>query len=276
MSGFKSPLDIYKILNKSNCRQCQVATCMAFAALVFKGERTLDGCPHIDQDLLEQLGIETVKSDVPEENEEEALRQLKSEITTVDFPAAAERLGAQFVGDKLAIKCLGKNFFVDSEGNIDSECHVNAWLKMPLLSYIVSSKGSDPRGDWVKFNQLKDGTSWNRFFQKRCEEPLKRIADADEKLFFDIAQVFGGIKQSEDSSADWSLILHPLPKVPFLISYWNPEDDFDSDLKILFDKSTDSNLKVETIYLLTRGIAEMFKLIMQRHSATGQLKINID
>lgn len=276
MSGFNSPLDVYKILNKSNCRQCQVPTCMAFAALVFRGEKTLDSCPHIDRDLLEQFGGEMVKRSTPEQNEEEVLQQLKSEITGVDFPAVAKRLGAQLVGNKLAVKCLGKDFFVDNEGNIGSECHINAWLIMPLLSYVVSGKGSDLQGNWVTFTQLKEGMSWNQFFQKRCEEPLKRIADADERLFFDIAQVFGGIKLDESSSADWSLIMYPLPKVPFLIRYWNPEDDFESDLKLFFDKSTDFNLNVDVVYLLARGIVEMFRLIMQRHSATGQLKISIN
>ncbi len=248
---------------------------MAFAALVFKGEKTLDSCPHIDRYLLEQFGQGTVKKTAPEQNQEEMLRQLKSKITGVDFPASAKRLGAQLVGDKLGVKCLGKNFFVDNEGNVDSECHINPWLIMPLLSYIVSGKGNDLQDNWVTFAQLKEGMSWNRFFQKRCEEPLKQIADADERLFFDIAQVFGGIKLDENSSADWSLIMHPLPKVPFLIRYWNPEDDFESDLKLFFDESTDSNLTVEAIYLLTRGIVEMFKLIMLRHSKTGQIKISI-
>ncbi|HZD61030.1 MAG TPA: DUF3786 domain-containing protein, partial [Anaerolineae bacterium] len=219
MSGFSSPLDIYKILNKSNCRQCQVPTCMAFAALVFRGEKTLDSCPHIDRELLEQFTRDTVNKSMPEQNGEEVLQQLKRKITGVDFPAAAKRLGARPIGHKLAVKCLGKDFFVDNEGNIDSECHINTWLTMPLLSYIVSSKGSDPQDNWVKFSQLKEGMSWNPFFQKRCEEPLKRVADADEKLFFDIAQVFGGIKLNENSSADWSLILRPLPKVPFLVRY---------------------------------------------------------
>ncbi len=272
MSAFKNPMDIYKILNKSNCRQCKVPTCMAFAALVFKGEKTLASCPHLDSDLLERFTEVTIERNTPEQNQEEMLQQLKSKITGVDFPAAATRLGAQLVGDKLMIKCLGKNFFVSNQGDIDSECHINAWLTVPLLNYIVSSKGNDLQGNWVTFAQLKEGKDWNRFFQRRCEEPLKQIADADERLFFDIAQIFGGAKQNDGSSADWSLIIHPLPNIPFLIRYWNPEDDFESDLKLFFDKSTDFNLNVEAIYLLARGIVEMFKLIMLKHSKTGQLK----
>lgn len=248
---------------------------MAFAALVFKGEKPLEGCPHIDGGLLEQLGEKTIKKETNEQREEELLRQLKTEVAAVDFSAVADKLGARLVEDKLAIKCLGKDFFIDNQANIDSECHVNAWLKIPMLNYVTSGKTSDLHGAWVPFVQLKEGMSWNNFFLKRCEEPLKRIADADATLFFDIVQVFGGTKLNESSTADWSLVLYPLPKVPFLIRYWGPEDDFESDLKLFFDKSTDSNLNVEAIYLLGRGLVEMFKLIMLKHSEAGRIKINI-
>ena len=249
---------------------------MAFAALVFRGERALESCPHIDLGLLEELESKTVKRSAFEQNGEALLRKLEREITTVDFSAAAKRLGTQLVGDKLAVKCLGKDFFIDNEGNVDSACHVKIWLKVLLLSYVISSKGSDPKGNWIRFSQLKGGMAWHNFFLKTCEEQLKQIADADVGLFFDIIQVFGGKKSNECSSADWSFIVYPLPKVPFLICYWNTEDDFESDLKLFFDESTDSNLNVEAVYSLGVGIAAMFKSIMRRHSRTGQITISIN
>lgn len=276
MSNFKSSLDIYKILNKSNCRQCQLSTCMAFAVSVFRGEKSLEGCPHIDQMLIEQLGEKAVQRNAFEQNGEALLRLLKKEITSVDFLSAAKRLGVRLVEDKLVIKCLGKDFFIDNEGNVDSECHIKTWLEIILLHYTVSSKGNDPKGNWIRFTQLKEGMAWNNFFLKQCEEELKRIADVDEQLFFDIAQIFGGSKLNKSSSADWSIVLYPLPKVPFLIRYWKPEDDFESDLKIFFDESVNSNLSTEAIYSLGVGIAAMFKSIMRRHSKTGQLNININ
>lgn len=273
MSSFKSPLDIYKILNKSNCRQCGAATCMAFAASVFRGERQLESCPHIDRDPIERLGGNIIKRTSLEQNGEALLRQLRGEITAIDLSAAATRLGARRAGDRLAVTCLGKDFFIDGEGNIDSECHVMVWLEVILLHYIISSKGSNLTGNWVRFAQLKEGMAWNNFFMKTCEGELKRIADADERLFFDIAQVLGGKRSSENSSADWSIILYPLPRVPFLIRYWKPEDDFESDLKLFFDESTDASLSTETVYSLGVGIAAMFKSIMRRHSASGKLNM---
>ena len=38
MAKLISPLEILKLLEKSNCRECGQATCLAFAAAVFKGQ----------------------------------------------------------------------------------------------------------------------------------------------------------------------------------------------------------------------------------------------
>jgi acetyl-CoA decarbonylase/synthase complex subunit gamma len=51
-----SGLDIYKKLPKTNCGDCKVPTCMAFAMKVASGQAAITGCPHIDKMLVEELG----------------------------------------------------------------------------------------------------------------------------------------------------------------------------------------------------------------------------
>jgi ArsR family metal-binding transcriptional regulator len=57
-------MEIFKLLDKSNCRECRETTCLAFAAAVFKGQKQLDECPHLESDIVEQFG-ETVKKRAP-------------------------------------------------------------------------------------------------------------------------------------------------------------------------------------------------------------------
>ncbi|MEJ5364821.1 MAG: (Fe-S)-binding protein [Desulfosoma sp.] len=40
-------LDIYRRLPQTNCGRCGAATCMAFAAKVFRGESSLSECPEV-------------------------------------------------------------------------------------------------------------------------------------------------------------------------------------------------------------------------------------
>ena len=45
-----SGLDIYKLLPKTNCRQCGLATCLAFAMQLAKKAATIEKCPFISVD----------------------------------------------------------------------------------------------------------------------------------------------------------------------------------------------------------------------------------
>src|SRR4030066_87256 len=40
-----SPIDVYKILPKTNCKECGVENCMAFATKIVNREITIDQCP---------------------------------------------------------------------------------------------------------------------------------------------------------------------------------------------------------------------------------------
>jgi len=44
------PLDIYRLLPKLNCRECGVATCMAFGFGLLMGSRHLSECPRLQED----------------------------------------------------------------------------------------------------------------------------------------------------------------------------------------------------------------------------------
>lgn len=266
MSKLDNPLEVYKLLPKSNCRQCQVPTCMAFAAAVIKGQKRLDDCPHLKSDIIERCDVQTHKRETIEQQQEQLIEQLKKEIAKVDFSLSAERIGASLAGGKLKIKCLGRNFIVDAKGNVTSDCHVNPWITLPLLNYVLSSAGKNVSGTWVPFRELTNGMTWRPLYEQRCEKPLKQIADQHTDLFQDILVIFGGKPADNNSfTSDISLVLYPLPKIPMLICYCKPEDDLESTLNVFFDATAEDNLNIESIYLLGAGLVVMFQKITFRH-----------
>jgi len=50
------PLEIYKLLPRSNCRACGQPTCMAFAALAATGVKGAEDCSSLDDALGKKLG----------------------------------------------------------------------------------------------------------------------------------------------------------------------------------------------------------------------------
>lgn len=48
-------IDIYKLLPKTNCAECGVPTCLAFAMKIAAGQAELASCPHLSEDAKEKL-----------------------------------------------------------------------------------------------------------------------------------------------------------------------------------------------------------------------------
>ena len=266
MSKIKTPLELYKHLPKTNCGDCGVSTCLAFAAAVIKEEKRLTECPHLDRDAAARLEGRIGRQVNIESIREEQVKELRKQVGTIDVCSRAELLGARKSGGTIVIKCLGRDFEVDAEGNVASQCHTHAWFSQPLLDYILHSQGKDISGRWVPFRELEQGKTWNPLFEQRCEKPLKRIADNYIDLFEDLVTMFSGTSSFNNFNSDISVVLFPLPKVPVLICYWKPEDDMESKLHLFFDDTAEMNLHIESLFTLGTGLVRMFEKIMHRHT----------
>jgi Domain of unknown function (DUF3786) len=239
---------------------------MAFAAAVVKQEKQLADCPRLDEALIARFKGKIDRQVNLESIQEESLKKLQAKISTIHLSSRAERLGARSNGETLVIPCLGKDFEIDAQGNVKSQCHTHAWFSIPLLDYILSCKGENVAGRWVPFRELENGRTWALLFEQRCEKPLKQIADGHAELFEDLISMFSAISSFNNFSSDISVVLYPLPKVPILICYWKPEDDMESKLHVFFDDTAEKNLHIDSIFTLAIGIVRMLEKIMQKHT----------
>jgi hypothetical protein len=265
MIKLRTPLEVYKLLPKNNCGECRVSTCLAFAAAIIKREKKLSDCPHLDPDTLTRFEGNIDRQVNLESIQEESLKGLQDKIAEIDLASRAERLGALSNGRTLVVKCLGKDFEIDAQGHVMSQCHTHAWFSIPLLNYVLFGQGVDIAGRWVPFRELANGKTWNPLFERRCEQPLKRIADTHGELFEDLISMFSGMSSFTTFSSDIAVVLYPLPKVPVLICFWKPEDDLESRLHVFFDDTAEKNLPIESLFTLGTGLVRMLEKIMLKH-----------
>ncbi len=266
MAKFSNAMEVFILLKKDNCRKCNKPTCLAFAAAVFQGQASLGECPFIDKNTLEHYGNKQEKYESkPDQGYLEALDHLKEKIKHANLESRAAILGAPFSNSKLTLKILGKDFSVDEQGNIFTDLHVNRWMTLPVLSYILSGKGLALTGSWVPFRELETSKDWARFFEHQAVGLLKKVADSSPSFFEDIIALFNARPVENHYDADISLILNPLPLLPILICYNQPEDGLESDLNLFFDTTADKNLPVEDIYILITGLANMLEKLARTH-----------
>jgi len=267
--SFKTVMDVFKLLDKSNCRACNEKTCLAFAAAVFQGKRPLSDCPRLDAETLERYGGPVEKRPTINDGMDDFVAQLRKQIQQLDLAEAATRTGGVFANGRLTLKVMGKDFHVYSDGKMASDIHVNPWVAIPLLIYVMESPGLPVSGEWVPFRELKNGAERNGLFVQRCEQPLKKVADTYTNLFEDMVHLFNGQRVKNLYEADISIVLYPLPLVPILICYWKPEDGLESSLNIFFDRTVEKNLGVDSLYSIIAGIVQMFEKISLRHGVPG-------
>jgi len=267
MAKMNNLMELFQLLDKSNCRKCNEKTCLAFAAAVFQGRKAITECPKLTPEIIARFSDAPGSDRTPsiEENRDEYLASLKQDVAGIDLAEAAERTGGRFNGDRLTLKVMGKDFSVDRQGNLYADIHINPWVAMPFLYYVMHSEGVHPTGNWVSLRELKEGGERYPLFQKRCEEAMKRVADTYTDLFDDLVHIFSGRKVAEQFAADISVVLDPLPKVPIMICYWWPEEGLVSSLNVFFDETADRNLDTGALFSLGAGLAVMFEKLALRH-----------
>jgi len=266
MDKVTNPLDIYKHLPKTNCGDCGKTTCLAFANAVVQGMAVVRECPRISRAAAGMVEGNIGERQSIEREQEKEMARLKAEVAASEMGVLASRLGLGMVEGRLALKSLGRDFFVDGSGNVVSECHAAIpWLAIPMLGYILKGGGVEPAGKWAEIGELEDGARWSRLFARRCELDMKELADAHPDLFGDLTNIFSGGMDESFMDADVSLVLYPLPKLPVLICYWSEVEGFESKLRVYFDRTATDNLDVSAIYTLGVGLVIMFGKIAERH-----------
>jgi hypothetical protein len=266
MTKFNNAMEVFKLLEKTNCRKCNKKTCLAFAASVFQGQALLSECPFVDAEIIEKYGNKKNAFEPKTDQEyQKHIDLLKSKLSEIDLSARAEKIGGNFNNGKLTIKILGKDFSVDEKGNISTDIHVNRWITPVVYNYILNSTGLSLSGNWVSYRELDKAIDWYKFFSHQCIKTLKEVADSYTHFFEDIIKLFNGRQVENHYESDISLIIYPLPKLPVLICYNKPEDGLDSDLNLFFDSTADKNSNAQEIYSICTGLAMMFKKLSHTH-----------
>jgi len=265
MMAGKNAMEIFLLLDKSNCRECGEKTCLAFAGAVFRGTRRIRECPRLGAATIERLGVNQDNQPRRENELDEYVAKMQEELVQLDFHATARRIGVKMSGDTLQVPLLGKLFGVRKDGSFTTDLHLIPWVVVPLLEYILNCKGMPLSGEWISFREIPGGREKYALFKKRGEDVLLELADRYTDFFDDIIHMFEGRAVEKQFEADVSVVLAPLPLVPVMICYWKPDEGMASSLNIFFDRSVGPNIGVDAAFSLGTGFAHMLSKLAAHH-----------
>lgn len=243
-----NPLEIYKLLPRSNCGECTPKTCMSFAVSLGGNPDFLAQCRHIAQ-----KDLDAIKSLLSQgEWKDELIQSHMDEVSKLTFEEIAPDLGCILGEDALVVRCIGQEYSMGRDGTISPDTK-NKWIKILLLHYVRNKGKGEFTGKWVSFSELKGGFVKSSSFLRECEEPFRELMDENARGISSMLERLGAAP-ALGFAADHAWTMDLLPKVRALFLYRAGDEEFPSSMKILFDRITGQFLDVESLMFVCEGL----------------------
>lgn len=121
------------------------------------------------------------------------------------------------------------------------------YLYLFILHYLMKSKNIPLSGEWVSEKDIPGGAA---FFRGPHTIPTALVTAAvkdDLTLFAKKCEKLAG---SPIDLADAAYRFDITPTIPVAVLYWQGDDDFPSEARLLFDKTIQEHLPLDIIYAL--------------------------
>ncbi len=130
---------------------------------------------------------------------------------------------------------------------------LHPYFDLFLVHYLLGVQEIQPAGQWISEKDIAGGAT---FFRGPHEIPAHRIAsrfDGDITGFKIRCEQYGGTVLN---MADAAFEFFITPRIPVAVLYWQGDDEFPTEAKLLFDKTIARHLASDIIYALAVGVCD--------------------
>lgn len=125
-----------------------------------------------------------------------------------------------------------------------------------ILYYLRYASGLPPRGRWINFLELPNGSHHYSCFIEDAINPMINKMAGYEKEFYQGVKALGGEKID---TGDFGAVIPVFPKISMAFVIWEGDDEFPPKGNILFDSVISTYLDTASVYVL--GINASMRLI---------------
>lgn len=258
------------VLPRTNCGDCGFPTCMAFAGMVVSDQHPLDGCPHLEAEVVErcnrQLDEQYAAGKWTKRNlAEDALVWARERSASMNLSDLPIRIGGELVktdtGTALKIPyytghvIIGDGDMVRADGN-----RLTRWEKVFIYNHMSQGGSRLPTGKWKGFEEFPNTVSKVKTMAGQVEAPLvDRFHGRSAELTAAAIKIGGHDMSDKKNSADAAFFFQPLNRVPVMLLFWDedPEDGFGATVKLLFDETAIDHLDIESIVFLSERLRQL-------------------
>jgi len=181
-----------------------------------------------------------------------------SELKEKDLSEVAVKCGARTDPDKtLVLDYFKKAIKIDLKNckiaYADSGEKVDLFTATIVLHYILTADGEPISGDWISYRELPDGMFYFRTIPGVLEPLRQKYETSFKKLLESTSQYSGSKSRSFNNGA----VIYPFPYFPVMLILEEKTEEFDSDLRVLFDSSAPHYMKTDIVKVLLVNIVKM-------------------
>lgn len=157
----------------------------------------------------------------------------------------------------LSVKFLADEYTVEipEKRVLSLSCNIPAkdYLIILLLHYLVKKLKGLPSvvGEWIDFRQLEGGLGYYLTFKRRVLVPILRKYSTNPQALSQLIERFGA---KRIQLADFAVVLNAFEGIPILVELWEADEEFKSEVNLLFDKSIKDIFCMEDIVVLSEFI----------------------
>jgi hypothetical protein len=130
---------------------------------------------------------------------------------------------------------------------------LHPYFDLFIVHYLLKAKEIEPVNEWISEKDIPGGST---FFRGPHEVPTDLITaqfNCNIQGFKNRCEQYMGTPLN---LADAAFVFKITPRIPVAVLYWEGDDEFPTESKILYDKTIADHLALDIIYALAVGICE--------------------
>lgn len=184
-----------------------------------------------------------------------------TQISKVDFRFVEKRLGVSVLGEEITIPLFGEIYKVTEEGITDPAGEKPPFdICIVLCKYLLLCPEHAPtETGWISYRNFTDTGPLTTYFDKEVEGAIAGHFSGRLPELKDTGKSLGGDLPDIRASYDLTMHFNALPRVPLLMLFNDPDDEFPATCSILFKKCADRYLDGECLAMLGRLLFTFLK-----------------
>ena len=183
---------------------------------------------------------------------DQTYQQYVDKLAALDLPAMATALGLNCLDDGVAVRLFNSDYRITAQGIAGPQGTVpDLGVSVLIANYLLRCPEQQPEaGPLCAYKDFRDAAPLIHYFTTNAENALSGIFGGHADQLVEKCMKRGGEPYAADLSYDVKFRFQGLPQIPLYLLFNDVEDGFPADCKILFNKSAESYLDMESLAIL--------------------------